>query len=59
MDDGKIGGRRIKFDYDWMDARPDPDAVLKLLACSCVRFCRLCLHGKWPSMYRLVYIVGL
>ena len=35
-----------------MDARPDPDAVLELLACSCVRFCRLCLHGKWPNMYR-------
>ena len=32
---------REELPFDWMDGKPAPDAVLKLLACRCTRSCKL------------------
>ena len=32
---------REELQFDWMDGKPAPDAVLELLACHCTRSCKL------------------
>ena len=32
---------REELQFDWMDGKPAPDAVLELLACRCTRSCKL------------------
>ena len=35
----QVEEREVQF--DWMDGKPTPDAVLELLACRCIRSCKL------------------
>ena len=32
---------REELQFEWMDEKPAPDAVLELLACRCTRSCKL------------------
>ena len=52
-----------KLAIHWIWSPPASDAVLELLACKCVRWCKLLKkvyeHGKWTSIHRHVLQVAV